>query len=142
MKKLEYLVSGRLAFLMTREQVTLDEGDDLTVAADAEEGSTLCLVAEDHTPILASMSDGCASVPAALLPEGAIRVLFVKDGCTVDGGTLKLVKIDGRGLILPALMANTLERERFAAMMANILFRLKAAEDQLDLLKNGADIIE
>ena len=42
-------------------------------------------------------------------------------------------KLSG-ALILPALMANTLERERFAAMMANILFRLKAAEDQLDLL--------
>lgn len=143
MKQLRYLISGGYAHQLTRSAITLGETDTLCVTVDLA-GGTLCLVGEEESPILHALGEeGSATVCFRELSCGTLHVLFIKGRDTYDGGYLTVhADKQGQKTILPARITTEAERERMLAMMGDLLARLQSAEELLDELKHGADVIQ
>ena len=141
MKRLNYLTSGAYACLV-EESGTLKGEESLFFGVDLPVGTTLCLLQKESEPLLRAFSeDGGVSLPASALPRGVVRVLFVKDRQTFDGGLLSVAESEEGIRLTYTPGADGVERARLRNMMADLLIRMKAAESAVDELKHGADVM-
>ena len=141
MKRLDYLISGTNACLVVGSGALGGE-TSLFFGVDLPVGTTLCLLQKGSEPVLRAFSeDGGVSLPLSAIPRGEVRVLFVKDRVTYDGGLLSVTE-SGESIRLTSVSgADGVERARIRGMMADLLIRVKRLENDVDELKHGADVI-